>query len=167
MLINFSACWALKQTIRISHFLWSDKELKVTGGEYNNRYFPHFSVFSRQWQPRFNSPSGLYEICFLKAHQETMMDHENEPTLSFSKVYLASPPVVHYAAFCTTARLQFRLQICQPGCHGSQWSDRNVPITEDISVLFLHDRTSFSNPSQATQRGFRDECSNIFVAPQR
>lgn len=49
----------------------------------------------------------------------------------------ASSSVVHYAAFCTTARLQFRLRIRQPGCHGSQWSDRNVPIIKGISVLFL------------------------------
>lgn len=56
----------------------------------------------------------------------------------------ASPSVVHYAAFCTTARLQFRLQICQLGCHGSQWSDRNVPIIKDISVLFSHGQNIFS-----------------------
>lgn len=147
MWINFCACWDLKQTIRIPHFPWSDKHLKVTGGEYNNRYFPYFSVFGRQWQPQFSSTVGLCEIRFLKAHLKTMMDHEKEPSLSLSDGYSASPPVVHYAAFCTTARLQFRLQICQPGCHGSQWSDRNVPITKDISVLFQHGRTSFSNPS--------------------
>lgn len=82
-----------------------------------------------------------------------MMDHEKEPTLSFSDGYSASPPVVHYAAYCSTARLQLRLQICQPGCHGSQWSDRNVPITKDISVLFLERQNIFFKSILSNTKG--------------
>lgn len=146
MRINFSACWALKQTTRIPHFPWSDKHLKVTGEENNNRYFT--PVYSRD-NDGHSSNLQTWKRCalHLKAHLKTMMDCKNKLTLSFSDGYSASPPVVHYAAFSTTANAQFRLQICQPRCHGSQWSDRNVPITKDVSVLFSRGRTSFSNPS--------------------
>lgn len=76
-------------------------------------------------------------MCFFRSTPlKTRMDREKGLTLSYTDEYSASPAVVHYAAFCSTVRLRFRLQICQPGCHGSQWSDKDVPITKDISVLF-------------------------------
>lgn len=96
------------------------------------------------------------------------MDHEKGPTLSSGDGYSASPPVVHYAAFCSTARLQYRLQICQPGCHGAQWSDRNVPIIKDISVFVLAPRNIFFKSVLSYTKGDPElNAANIFVAPQR
>lgn len=70
-------------------------------------------------------------MIFQKQNLGTMMDDESGATLLVSDRYSASPLVVHYAAFCSTGRLEFTLQICQPAvtAHNGETETSPLPRT--------------------------------------
>lgn len=99
-----------------------------------------------------------------------MMDDECGAILLVSDRYSASPPVVHYAAFCTTGRLEFMLQICQPAVTAHNGETEMSPLPRTFQLRSCTQNIFFKSileKKEGRRRTQSLEASNIFAASQR